>query len=208
MSLASWASAPQFAPMVIASLLAIVGAIMMVTRRDVVRGALWLVITLIAVAVLFITLMADLIAVVQVVVYAGAIIVLFLFVIILLAAGKEPDALRNAGPGTWAAGAVALGLLVVVLAAGFSGELPQLQWGSAVATDSPGRDTGGEEEPMTHPFGSPAGVGQAIFSAQNVLTLELISILLITAMVGVIVLAKGLRPTGRLPAEADEGSEE
>ncbi len=43
------------------------------------------------------------------------------------------------------------------------------------------------------PLGSPANVGQALFSAENVLTLEVISILLIAAMVGVMVLAKGLR---------------
>jgi len=85
MSLAEWASAPQFVIVAIASLLAVVSAMMMVTRRDVVRGALWLVMTLIAVAVLFVTLAADLIAVVQVLVYVGAVVVLFLFVIMLLA---------------------------------------------------------------------------------------------------------------------------
>ncbi|MGI6351120.1 MAG: NADH-quinone oxidoreductase subunit J [Armatimonadota bacterium] len=195
MSLVEWASAPQFVIVTIASLLAVVSAMMMVTRRDVVRGALWLVMTLIAVAVLFVTLAADLIAVVQVLVYVGAVVVLFLFVIMLLAAGKEPASLRNAGPGRWASVAVAFGLLCLFVAAGFSGDLPQLQWGQAPTAPPPARPspTQGDVIASAHPFGSPANVGQALFSAENVLTLEVISILLIAAMVGVMVLAKGLR---------------
>jgi len=199
MSLAEWASAPQFAIVAIASLLAIVSAMMMVTRRDVVRGALWLVLTLIAVAVLFVTLAADLIAVVQVLVYVGAVVVLFIFVIILLAAGKEDASLKNAGPGRWPSVAVAFGLLCLFVAAGFSGDLPQLQWGQGPSAPPPTRPspTQGDVIASAHPFGSPENVGQALFSAQNVLTLEVISILLIAAMVGVMVLAKGLRYDGQ-----------
>lgn len=182
---------------------------MLVTRRDVVRGALWLVVTLIAVAVLYVTLAADLIAVVQVLVYVGAVIVLFLFVIMLLAAGREPNALRDAGPGKWAAIGVAVGLLALVLAAAFSGELPQLQWSEvpAMATaEAPGIGVVADTVvPSTHSFGSPAHIGQALFSAQHVLTLELVSVLLVAAMVGVIVLAKGLRHGDGEPDTAGRG---
>lgn len=208
MSLAEWASAPQFVIVVIASALAIVGALMVVTRRDVVRGALWLVLTLIAVAVLFVTLTADLIAVIQVLVYAGAVVVLFLFVIILLAAGKEPQALRGAGPGTWPSVAVAFGLLCLILAAGFAGDLPQLSWGespSAAHAPPTSSSAQGDVAPSSHSFGSPQNIGHALFSAHNVLTLELISILLIVAMVGVVVLAKGLRYGANEAGTSGEG---
>jgi NADH-quinone oxidoreductase subunit J len=169
-------SAPQFAPMLVASVVAIVGGIMMVTRRDVVRGALWLVLTLVAVAVLYATLAADLLAMVQVIVYAGAIMVLFLFVIILLAAGREPLALGQ--PGWEGVAAPALGLvLLVVLAA-------------SVATSGLWR-VSAHGQTVAAPF--PDEVGQALFSGSHALAVELISVLLVVAMIGVIVLAKGLR---------------
>jgi NADH-quinone oxidoreductase subunit J len=63
--------------------LTLVGALGVVLSRNPVHSALWLVLTLVSVAVLFLIQDAQLVAAVQVIVYAGAIVVLFLFVIML-----------------------------------------------------------------------------------------------------------------------------
>jgi len=74
--------------------LVLVGAFGVVLARNPVHSALWLVVTLVGVAVLFVQQDAHLLAAVQVVVYAGAIVVLFLFVIMLLGV-DEPESLRD-----------------------------------------------------------------------------------------------------------------
>src|SRR5213083_3181013 len=68
--------------------LAIGSAVFCITRRSPVASALWLVVTLFSLAALFVVLDAQFIAVLQVLVYAGAIMVLFLFVIMLLNLGR------------------------------------------------------------------------------------------------------------------------
>src|SRR2546426_12365603 len=69
--------------------LALASALLCITRRSAVASALWLVVTLFALAALFVLLDAQFIAVLQVLVYAGAIMVLFLFVIMLLNLGRR-----------------------------------------------------------------------------------------------------------------------
>src|SRR3989475_4398343 len=68
--------------------LAMGSALLCITRRNPIASALWLVVTLLALAALFVLLDAQFIAVLQVLVYAGAIMVLFLFVIMLLNLGR------------------------------------------------------------------------------------------------------------------------
>jgi NADH-quinone oxidoreductase subunit J len=179
--------AGRVVPVAIAGLVAVASALLMVTRRDVVRGALWLVVTLIAIAVLYVTLGAEFLAMVQVIVYAGAIMVLFLFVIVLLAAGREPLSLRNTGIEGIAAVTVALGMLVLIMFATVAGG--ELGRGPAPTA---GGQVAGALAPQSA-YSTPLGVGQALFSPRNVFTVELISVLLVAAMAGVIVLAKGLR---------------
>src|SRR5437867_12785334 len=84
---------------------------MVIIVRNAVHSALFLVVTLFCVAILFLTLSAEFLAAVQVLVYAGAIMVLFLFVITLLnpLQVETPDRLGNQGA---VAGALALVLLV------------------------------------------------------------------------------------------------
>src|SRR5258708_33531548 len=97
---------------VLIALLAIAGAASMLLTRTSVHSRLFLVINLFCVAVLYLSLNAEFLAVVQVIVYAGAIVVLFLFVITLLNPGQSetPDRLKNQG---LLAGLLAAGLLVV-----------------------------------------------------------------------------------------------
>src|SRR3989304_1174393 len=86
--------------------LAIAGALMCITRRSPVASALWLVETLFSLAAIFVLLDAQFIAALQVMVYAGAIMVLFLFVIMLLNLGRE----RATDMRGWAGRLVALAL--------------------------------------------------------------------------------------------------
>ena len=91
--------------------LALAGALGVVLARNPVHSALFLVVTLVSVAVFFIQQQAQLLAVVQIIVYAGAIVVLFLFVIMLLGVDRE-ESLRDPIPYQRPA-AIALGVIVL-----------------------------------------------------------------------------------------------
>ena len=82
---------------VVAAAMSVVGALGVVLRRNPVHAALSLVLTLFAVAVLFVAQHAEFLAAVQVIVYAGAIVVLFLFVIMLLGVDRAEN-LSSAKP--------------------------------------------------------------------------------------------------------------
>ena len=110
---------------------------------------------------------------VQVTVYAGAIMVLFLFVIMLLGAeqaGSGPDAALAAPGGCGAGGAALVVLMAYALLAG-------------------GRGPAAGGRSLLEGFGSPQAVGELLFS-DYLLPFEVISILLLAAMVGAIVLTR------------------
>ncbi len=152
---------------------AIVGAVSMVLSRNTVHSALFLVINLFCVAALYLSLNAEFLAVVQVIVYAGAIMVLFLFVITLLNPNQSesPDQLKNQGV---LAGVLALALLIVSGVAILSGSVtarlpatpPDITWGDNVLA-----------------------VGQLLYS-QFLFPFEATSLLLLVGIVGATVLAK------------------
>src|SRR5919109_3306756 len=93
------------------AVLAVVSAAVCILQRSPVSAALWLVSTMFALAGIYVLLGAQFIAAIQVLVYAGAVMVLFLFVIMLLNLGHASSDLR--GPGTLMAAVVILGLLSV-----------------------------------------------------------------------------------------------
>src|SRR2546423_13543889 len=96
----------------VASVVAVAGALGVVLSRNPVHAALMLVMTLFGVAVLFVEQQANFLAAVQVIVYAGAIVVLFLFVIMLLGVDKQEavdvEPLRGQRPAAFALGLVGL----------------------------------------------------------------------------------------------------
>ncbi len=97
--------------------LAVVGvgaAIGMVMMRNVVHGALMLVLNFAAIAGLFLLLHAEFLAIVQIIVYAGAIMVLFLFVIMLLGVLRDDDLIQSEAPKVAGAWLLALGLVAAV----------------------------------------------------------------------------------------------
>ena len=133
--------------------LTLAGALGVVLSRNPVHSALWLVLTLVSVAVLFLIQDAQLVAAVQVIVYAGAIVVLFLFVIMLLGVDRREtltEHLRFQRPI-----ALALGLIVlaeVLLLAGHT-------WATGAKTTSGVPVTGsGEDFGDEHPARRPCAV--------------------------------------------------
>src|SRR3954468_5647053 len=110
------ATAPDIALFAVRGAGVLVGALGVVFSRNPVHAALMLVMTLFGIAVLFVEQQADFLAAVQVIVYAGAIVVLFLFVIMLLGVDKreivEVEQLRGQRPAAIALGV--LGLLEVI----------------------------------------------------------------------------------------------
>src|SRR5947209_11474576 len=98
-------------------LIAIVSAVLFVTRKSPVAAALWLVNTMFCLAAMYVLLDAQFIGAMQVLVYAGAIMVVFLFVIMLLNLGHASD-LADARGMTWklVTGLVGLALLAQVFA--------------------------------------------------------------------------------------------
>ena len=98
-------------------LIAVVSALLFVTRKSPVAAALWLVNTMFCLAAMYVLLDAQFIGAIQVLVYAGAIMVVFLFVIMLLNLG-HPSELADARGLGWklAAGAIGVALLAQVFA--------------------------------------------------------------------------------------------
>jgi len=91
MSLLATVAIPDLLVFLLGALLCLVGAVSILTVKNPVHAALSLVMTLFGIAVLFIELQADFLAAVQIIVYAGAIVVLFLFVIMFLGVDREED---------------------------------------------------------------------------------------------------------------------
>jgi NADH-quinone oxidoreductase subunit J len=154
------------------ALIAVASAVSMLVSRNAIYSALFLVLNFVTVAVLYLLLNAAFIALVQVTVYAGAIMVLFLFVIMLLGAERV-----DTGRGLkWQQPAAAL------LGAALLAELVYVFFGGAVGQAAPAAL-------LTGAFGSPSSVGMLLFS-DYLLPFEVTSIVLLAAMVGAIVLAR------------------
>jgi NADH-quinone oxidoreductase subunit J len=137
--------------------------------RNPVTSAMFLVLTIISMAGLFVLLHAFFLAAVQIIVYAGAVIVLFLFVIMLL--DLKEEARRKIKLFGMVTGLVSVGAIVVI-------SLKTLK-----ASD-PGADS-----PVPRLEGGTAALGKLLFT-QYVLPFEVVSVLLLVAMVGVILLSK------------------
>jgi len=156
------------------ALVAVLSAIGLLVSRSAIYAALFLVLNFATVAVYYLVLGAPFIAMAQVTVYAGAIMVLFLFVIMLLGTDKLPPgrALPWQRP-------LAIGLAVIMLAEAAFALVQRLKITVVLQNPSP-------------EVNSPASLvtlGKALFQ-MYLLPFEVTSVLLLVAMVGVIVLAK------------------
>ncbi|HLN76947.1 MAG TPA: NADH-quinone oxidoreductase subunit J [Nocardioidaceae bacterium] len=156
---------------VLLSLVAVASALLVVTTRNMVHAALWLVVTLGSVAGVYLLLAAEFLAWVQVLIYVGAVVVLLLFALMLTKAptGPQPDLnARQALPAAVVAALVGA-LLVSTVVAGFSG----------VDVDLAGTVVG-----------SAKTTGATLFE-KWVLPFEVLSVLLLAALIGAIVLSRG-----------------
>jgi len=152
------------------SLVAIASALGLVLKKNAIHGALFLVVNLGTVAALYLTLRAEFLAAAQVIVYAGAIMVLFVFAIMVLIPGKEetgPDPRRP------------YRLLAVPVGAGLLAELAIIVV----------RRTGRDAAPAAATPGGVEAIGRLLFT-DYLFPFEITSVLLLAAMVGVLVLAR------------------
>lgn len=153
--------------------IAIAAALGMLTSRNAVHSALFLVLNFATIAVFYIILNAPFIGIVQITVYAGAIMVLFLFVIMLLGAEKLGGV---AGEDKWQR--YMAGLLALVLIGVFVTVL--VQGGDVTAGGTAVVDS------------SPTALGLRLFEGY-VFPFEVTGVLLLTAMIGVVVLGRKKR---------------
>jgi len=151
-------------------LLAVLSSLWMVTRRSPLASALSLVVALVSLAALYALLDAHLLFAIQLWVYAGAVMVLVVFVILLLDLRQEEGRPHPIGVGRFLIGAVVVG---------------------AVAWKALGVLAGvrAESRPVGPSFGSVASVSGLLFS-HYVLQFEVVSVLLLAVIVAVVVLAK------------------
>jgi NADH-quinone oxidoreductase subunit J len=152
----------------------ILGALFVILHRNPVASVLSLVLTLFSTAVLFILLFAHFIGLIQVLVYAGAIMVLFLFTVMFLNLREEFlrfDAVKVP---------IKLGILLLILL--ISTYFMRLGFQKIPSLNT---TVGSHPEP----FGTVEGVGEVLFS-DYLLPFELTSVLIVVAILGVVVIAK------------------
>lgn len=149
---------------------AVGSGLLVVTVRNVVHAALWLVVTLGALAGCYLLLTAEFVALVQILIYVGAVVVLLLFALMLTRAPTDFSTSLSTGNAPFAVlvAVATAGVLLTTVIAGFSGEVI---------------DTSLVE------VGGPSAIGSALFSTW-VLPFEVLSVLLLAALIGAIVLSR------------------
>jgi len=157
---------------------AVISAIFVITRHNVVHSAMSLAVTLLSVAGIFLTLHAEFLAGVQVIVYVGGILVLFVFVIMLIAVERSVH--ERQYNRQWTIALITSAILIVeIVYALYRGKdslnLPQVV------------------PPAASAAGNSEQVGTALYTAY-LLPFEIASILLLVAIVGAVVLAKKRTP--------------
>jgi NADH-quinone oxidoreductase subunit J len=172
-------SVPGNALFVICGLLALLSAIGTIAVRSPIRAAMSLLVHIVALSGLFLTLHAHLLAVLQVLVYAGAVVVLFVFVIMMIGPNVA-DTPTTRGLVTKAAACALMALLTFGLVAAFAMLAPERP---EIAACAQGDDA-------CQQFGSTAAFSHDLYVADAV-PFELMSILLTVAIIGAIAVARG-----------------
>ncbi|UJR81247.1 NADH-quinone oxidoreductase subunit J [Sandaracinus amylolyticus] len=167
---------------------ATIAAVLTVTMRNPLRSAIALLVHVISLAGLYLTLHAHLLAAIQLIVYAGAIVVLFVFVIMLIGPGAMEHRSDTRG---WVMKTIGGGLIVL-----FAGAIT-FSVGEATAPDVAIPTCDGSD-PTCREFGSVEAVSSAIYQ-QAAVPFELVSMLLLVAIIAAIGTARG-----RTAAQKDE----
>jgi NADH-quinone oxidoreductase subunit J len=151
-------------------------AVLVVTTRDTVHSVLFLVLDFLFVAALYVLLGAQFLAAIQILVYAGGIVVLYLFVVMLVNLKRPPEAHRDPNRHTRLGFGLAIAVLVELGAIAVLG----------VVRPPPAVAEGALAMPVT---GNTEQVGWLLYT-QYLIPFEIASMLLLVAMIGAIVLAK------------------
>ncbi len=162
----------------------LISAILVVSLRRPIHNVLFMIITMIGLAGLFILLHAEFIAMVQLVVYAGAIMVLFLFVIMLLNLDQLPLDLDQRSSKAWMGIGLAVYLLIFLI--------PVAMQFTSIATKPPAVPAQSNTELLA----------EALFTTY-LLPFEVASVLLLAAMIGAVILA-GKKTPGNVPEIVDK----
>jgi NADH-quinone oxidoreductase subunit J len=175
----------------ILAVVAVVTAALCILSRSALSAVLWLTVTMLSLAAIYVLLGAEFVAAIQVLVYAGAVMVLFLFVIMLLNIGHATSDMR--GPAAVATTVVIAGLLAIQLFALWSyspgrlaaevAQAPQFRDPAALFAAGQAARAAAVEQGVVGAFAAP------LFQVYLV-PFELTSILLLVAIVGAVVLAK------------------
>ena len=163
---------PQIAFLILA-VVALISAILVITRRNAIHSVIWLIVTLFSVGGIYLMLHAEFLFAVQVILYVGGIMVLFLFVVMLVnldVAVKQAQFRRK-----WQLAFVSAVVLLVELVYGLMKGREGLGLPAASAA--------------TSPEGNTQAVGRALYQTY-MLPVEIASILLLVAMVGAVIMAK------------------
>jgi NADH-quinone oxidoreductase subunit J len=182
-----WIDLPKILFLGIAAV-AVAGGLSMILQRNPIYSALSLIVTLCAMAALFLTLHAPFIAAIQVIVYAGAILVLFVFVIMLLNVRAEESKRDRVKYLRWIGAPLFVGLIAEVF-------LIVRAVGNPPAPAAPSANASPAQT-----FGTTENIGHAMFT-DYVLPFEAVSVLILMAIVGAMVLA---RKHERLPQAVAE----
>ena len=171
---------------------AVLSAAMCILQRSPVGALIWLVQVMLALGAIFILLQAQFIGIIQILVYAGAIMVLFLFILMLLNVGRV-RATDIRGPAGVAAAVVVAGLIVAELSglwAYTNARLGREVRASAGLVQAAYAFAGGQAaQHDTQVRGVVGGIAPPLFQVYLV-PFEITSLLLLTAIVGAVVLAK------------------
>src|SRR5437868_2580560 len=153
------------------SALALFSALMVVVSKNAVYSVLWLIVTFFSISGHYILLNAQFLAVVNIIVYAGAIMVLFLFVIMMMNLNRDVEPQKN----RWlrVAGVIAGGCMLLVLVAAFKDAETATQLAQVKEGD----------------IGLINNLGNALFN-DYVVPFEISSVLFLSAMVGAVVIGK------------------
>jgi len=174
-ALLATATLPDLATFVVAAVICVTGAFGVVLSRNPVHAALSLVATLFGIAVLFVEENAQFLAAVQVIVYTGAIVVLFLFVIMLLGVDRRERVIADQFHGQhYVAGGLGALILAEVLLLGTG------HWSTGA------RATSGA---LSRPIPNVDQLGRSIFTTY-LLPFEITSALLVVAVIAAVVLAR------------------
>ena len=155
------------------ALMVLGASVLVVTRRNPVHSVLWLLLVFVHIAVIFVFLNAEFLAAIQIIIYAGAVLVLFLFVLMLL--DLRPPDLKRRLQKQWPVGAILATSFLVL-------------FGIILSRTRTHVDPGMYTVDFIHSEGNVSTVGKVLFS-DFILPFEIASLVLLVAILGAVVLA-------------------